>query len=217
VVRSRKQPPVRRGYTLVEMLFVQGVIVVLVTMSWPALRHSLSKSRLRNAARSVCVELAHARLESIESGNSHEFRYQPNTGRYEIRQNAVPLDEGTESPFLDASFSSDTVPLSAANDASGQQENLLHIGQLPEDIRFADLAGEEASLRDEDISHDDPANDIRKEDDGWSEPVIFYPSGTTTTTSFRIAGSRGFYVDVRLRGLTGVATIGELQRHEEAE
>jgi len=217
VVRSRKKPLVRRGYTLMEMLFVQGIIVVLVTMSWPALRHSLSKNRLRNAARSVCVELAHARLEAIETGNSHEFRYQPNTGRYEIRQNAAPLDEGTESPFLDSSFSSDTMPRSADDDATGQDEQFLHSGQLPEGIHFVDVVGEEDSLLDDDVSHEEPAHDLRTDDDGWSEPVIFYPSGTTTTTSLRISGSRGFYVDVRLRGLTGVATIGELQRHEEAE
>src|SRR4029078_4470098 len=70
------RPVSRRGYTLMEMLLVQGVIVAFVAMSWPALKGSLEKNRLLAAARQVRTELVQARLKATETGVAQQFRYQ---------------------------------------------------------------------------------------------------------------------------------------------
>ena len=53
-----------------------------------------------------------------------------------------------------------------------------------------------------------------KREEGWSDPIVFYPNGRTENAHIRIKGERNAVVDVSLRGLTGVATAGK-PRHEE--
>ena len=52
------------------------------------------------------------------------------------------------------------------------------------------------------------------DEEGWSDPIVFYPNGRTENAHIRIKGERNAVVDVSLRGLTGVATAGK-PRHEE--
>jgi hypothetical protein len=60
-----------------------------------------------------------------------------------------------------------------------------------------------------------PAQDAHSEQ--WSAPIVFYPNGRASNARIRLAGPRDFFVDVTLRGLTGTATISELQRIKDPE
>lgn len=42
--------------------------------------------------------------------------------------------------------------------------------------------------------------------------ILFYPNGRTFNAHFRLHGQYSYYVDVRLRGLTGTSTIGPIGR-----
>ena len=40
--------------------------------------------------------------------------------------------------------------------------------------------------------------------------VYFYPDGTTSSARVTLANDRSMFVDVRLRGLTGIAVVGDV-------
>jgi Tfp pilus assembly protein FimT len=48
-------------------------------------------------------------------------------------------------------------------------------------------------------------------ENGWSEPVLFYPDGTSSDAVVTLANRFGRTIDVNLRGLTGVAIVGLVQ------
>ena len=44
----------------------------------------------------------------------------------------------------------------------------------------------------------------------WSTPIFFYPDGTTSAAAVLLKNDRGRCIEVRLRGLTGIAKISEM-------
>ena len=48
----------------------------------------------------------------------------------------------------------------------------------------------------------------------WSTPIFFFPDGTTSTAAVLLKNDRGKCVEIRLRGLTGAGTIGEITTPE---
>ena len=47
---------------------------------------------------------------------------------------------------------------------------------------------------------------------GWSRPVLFYPDGSTSTAAIVLRHSTVGQLTVKLRGITGEATVGEVMR-----
>jgi len=197
----------RRGFTLSEMLVVLGILVTVTALAQPALRGALGDSRLRSAAKLVRVELAKARLRAMQSGIAQHFRYQLGKNRFQIVP-AVAV-ETTERGLSGRQASGDNIKPAtnprqrAATDASraGGTAEQLPSQELPEGICFEPAAN-------------DPLAAPVAGEEGWSDPIVFFPNGRTENAHIRIKGERNAVVDVSLRGLTGVATAGK-PRHEE--
>jgi Tfp pilus assembly protein FimT len=199
----------RSGYTLSEVLLVLGVIAGVAALAQPALRSSLGDSRLRSAARQVRTELAKARLKAMQSGLAQCFRYQLDNGRFEV----IPAEAMAEE--LNGTFNS--------GDSSQQQMASLETtgpqnassGLQPE----AEPAA--AKVVQQDLPDGvlfDPVEEhltAAVDEEGWSDPIVFYPNGRAADATIRLRGERGAVVDVSLRGLTGVATASK-PRHEKA-
>jgi len=188
---------------LIELLLVLAVILAFVGMSWPVLSRALSKSRLRDAARQVRIGLVKARLRAIESATMCEFRFQPGQRAYEYGP-ATPFGESED---LGAA---PLAPLVAAEDEGSGQRGLSSAAavrmQLPDGIWFGDSDSTGAALI-------EPRPDAFGEAE-WSAPILFRPNGAAANARIRLRGRRGSYVDVTLRGLTGVVEVGELRRDE---
>jgi prepilin-type N-terminal cleavage/methylation domain-containing protein len=91
---ARRHNSVRRGFTLVELLVVVGIVVLLASIAIPAMRPALEGSRIREAARSVNVYLGWARNRALETGRPHgvlfeRFDRQPDASIV-LRQVEVP-------------------------------------------------------------------------------------------------------------------------------
>ena len=186
----------RGGFTLSEMLFVLSVLVAVTALSQPALREALSDSRLRAAAKQVRVELAKTRLKAMKSGIALQFRYKLGNSRFEIAPNspAEESDRATAHGDRDRQRAGATNP--AADEIVGQD--------LPQGISFE--VDEQAEVQ--------AASASVVGEDGWSDPIVFYPNGRTENAHIRLKGDHHAFVEVLLRGLTGVATAGK-PRHEE--
>ncbi len=192
----------RRGYTLSEMLAVLGVLVIVAALAQPTLRSALSDSRLRSAARQVRAELAKTRLRAMQSGVAQRFRYQSGKNRFEIAPAAhdalaASADVSAEEPT--ERRREDTEP--AADGALPTPGRSVVEQELPSGVNFEPVEQHRTASIDE---------------EGWSEPIVFYPNGRTADAHIRLRGERNAVVEVSLRGLTGVATAGK-PRHEQED
>jgi prepilin-type N-terminal cleavage/methylation domain-containing protein len=180
-----------RGYTLMEMLIVLAVLAALAAMSWPALRGSLEKSRLQNAAKQLGTEIVRARLRAIEMGRPYQLRFEPGGNRLEV---------GPCPTFAE--------PTAATINNPEQEERPTEI-ELPEGVTF--MASDPAAAAPE----PEPESAADQWSAGeWSVPIVFQPSGRSSNARFRLSAGQNYSLEVTLRGLTGNATIGPLQRLE---
>jgi prepilin-type N-terminal cleavage/methylation domain-containing protein len=201
----------RRGFTLIEMLVVLAVLAVLTSLGWPAVRNMLGRSEFRNAAKQVRVAMIQARLAAIESAAPRKLRYRPGTGKYEV----APLQTALDSPR--------PTPGRTSRNPASHDEPIQ--GALPAGVTFQEAAARtsgrstagEANSRDVGQTAEPPAVESERSDDaGWSPPILFFPDGKSSSARVRLAGPRGLWVEVTLRGLTGATRIGPIQRREES-
>jgi prepilin-type N-terminal cleavage/methylation domain-containing protein len=192
-LRHRPPVPPRRAFTLLELLVVLAVLAALAALSWPAVRGLLEKTHLQSAAKQLRAALVRARLDAMESGSVRQFRYQPGTGHYEISA-AATLD-AAEDPGFEGEGGPAPGPKSAVADA------------LPGGAVFEGTETVEDLLG---------ASDLLEAlaDGPRSAPVWFYPNGRTSSARFRLAGQRGYTIELVLRAVTGTVVIGELQKAE---
>lgn len=184
----------RRGFTLVELLLVLALAVVLAALSWPAVRGPLSRMRLRQSAGQLEAIFAEAKYQAITTGDVYEVRYQRGGGRLEWSPSV-----------LFASYAEEEVKTTSEDTPSRRHEF-----SLPPGIAFADDA---TTLSVDDgvdaVSSAERAG-VGETDDAsrdWSEPIWFYPDGTSSDAVIRLASRLGVAVQVRLRGLTGTARV----------
>lgn len=184
----------RRAITLLEVLLVLALLVMLSAMTWPALDRPMSNQRLRKAADQVRTGWARARVEAMTTGQTFAFRCTIGENRFEIAAQAGP--EAVDSPPADQ----------AAPAAASRQYS------LPEDIRFAGgqtLFDSRAAMFGQSEGETVPA------EGQVSEPILFYPDGTTSTATLILENQYHRQIEISLRGLTGVMTVGEPRAAED--
>ncbi len=195
-----------RAFTLVEVLLVLSLIVVFGAIAWPVLRYSLASQRLRSAADQIRVEFTRARLAAIKDQIPYLFRYLPGEATYSLQ----PVGESAVAGF---------VGLGAWDVAGGGSESnvvgtpaLIQEKSLPEGVVF--VAG--SSRRDlrAEVVLEEWASVSGQVALAWSDPIIFFPDGTTTDAELTLGNDQGRQITVFLRGITGTVLIGSVVRTE---
>ena len=196
--RRRSSRPNRHAVTLLEVLLVLAVLVALASITWPAMQRPLSTQRLRKAADAVRVVWARARVKAMSTGQTLVFRYSVEGDRYSIQYHAGP------------EFSADTASAEAQDSVTNDQDPLAFVfgrepklpegvifmsGETAEDTRAGSLLLEEAPMAEAGTT--------------WSEPILFYPDGTSSTVRLMLRNEFDRAIELSLRGLTGVVTVGE--------
>jgi prepilin-type N-terminal cleavage/methylation domain-containing protein len=209
--RAKSVRPGRRAFTLLELLLTLCLLVVLAALTWPALGRPMANQRLRSAADEVRTQWARARVAAISSGRVYAFRYAPNSDRYAVR----PLD--TSEFCMEGQGTEGTTPVEA--EAGGAVVVTSREQRLPEGVLFT--AGEklpEASAASSAAPSVPASQEGLTSEEGlaWAEPILFHPDGTTSTAQLRLVNEHGATVDVSLRGLTGLSTVGPVTRSQEA-
>jgi prepilin-type N-terminal cleavage/methylation domain-containing protein len=195
--------PIRRGFTLVEVLLVMSLLVLLTALVLPALGGPLERARMRRAADQVRAAWTKARVEAMRSGGVQVFTYAPGGREYRIEPRSA--SPATFDPAGGAALAVDPQVAAAVVEA-----------KLPEGVVFASdddwlraMSGEAADPVDDELL--DPLGGLAG-GAASSPPIFFFPDGTSSTASLVLRGRRGYCVDVSLRGLTGVAAMGEIRR-----
>ena len=188
----------RPAPTLFEVLLVLALLVVIGAVATPLLTGSLARARLENSGELVRVAWARARLAAMQAGEPYVFRYEPKGSRYQI----VLLSAITAEDAEDVN----TLPPEDEADAEYAEADMLRLSKsrLPQEIVFASgdvsavpqLAGAAATAG------------------GWSQPIMFYPDGTTSDAAVLIADASDETMRVTLRGLTGISRASEVGSEE---
>lgn len=189
-LRSSDNP--RVGYSLVELLIVLAVLALMAGLTLPALRGPLEKSRLRGAGRQMQATLAKARSLAIRTGREHWLTYEIDGPAWRIEAKPEPIDavDDVASVLGQPSAEAPATP----------EIVMVREGDLPAGVVFSD----QGAITDID-EFAEPDVTLEPQTEKWSEPIRFKPNGRSEDATIRIAGTRDFVTEVRLRGLTGIA------------
>ena len=225
---ARQRLPHSRGFTLLEMLIVLAILAAVAAWTWPSMRRQMIASELRDAGKQVRDQLARARHRAVDTGTLQQFRFQPGKRGFEVTVLPLATLGCNTASTLTADTSAVGGALGTTRDDPQQPRADRH--ELPEGAYFlsAAAAADDTSIAGFDSGTDPPDSAVEdnssappveptdlatnQADDIWSQPIVFYPNGRTTDATIRLANRTGAHLDVTLRGLTGVAKVGRLQR-----
>ena len=211
---------IRRGFTLLELLLVLALAGMMLAIAWPSLNRSLDTQRLKRGADLVRTHLLRARTKAITSGEIVSFRHQIDGSQFRVEQQSnygAILESGAMaaggSPVGGAGgMGGASASSSAGASGAASAASLPPVEeQLPEGVKF--LQGQVGSdPRMGYISINDRFTSIN--DAAWSQPILFFPDGTTTGAKIRVQGERERMIEIELRALTGGVKVGEIGQAE---
>lgn len=173
-----------QGYSLIELLFVLGLMATLGALALPNMMGSLDELRARGAARYLSGRLQHTRMEALVRRASAAMRFTPAGGSFTY---AVYVDgnrDGVRSQDISRGIDRRLGP----DEQLRHQFSGVDFGVLP------DLPRIDAS------SAPPGADPVRL---GTSNMVVFTAEGTATPGSLYILGRGATQFAVRIFGETG--------------
>jgi prepilin-type N-terminal cleavage/methylation domain-containing protein len=195
-------PRPRRGVTLIELLLVLALLVIIAALAWPMLQRSFESQRLRKAADLIEAEWGRARVQAMSTGRIHIFQYVVGGGGYAThRRSGCEVSAGDAASQGPAGF----------GEAAGTPAPLENQRTLPDGVTFA---GSQTAIDSRAEMAAADSSQLHPTDQGWSEPIFFYPDGTTSTARLVLANGSGRTIELALRGLTGVVTVSDVAAQE---
>jgi Tfp pilus assembly protein FimT len=188
-----------------EMLLVLAVLVAVGAMVLPALHGPLEDQRLLKSADLIRAQWTKARVTAMKNGQMYVFRFVTASDEYAIEPWSGDVDttEASQEALLNQ-----TLPLPRS---TADSRHLLGVSgqRLPDGIQF--FLGEtqtDARLAQTEAGTAAPAAE------NTVPPIVFYPDGSTSDARLVLTNER-FFVEVTLRGLTGMVRVSELLSSEE--
>lgn len=196
----------RKAFTLIEMLLVLALLVMLAAMTWPAMDRPMANQRLRKAADKVRTAWVKARVDAMSTGQTLVFRCTLDSDEYTLESQTGPesvdfMTSSNEGQFGDTTEIS-TEPLSS------KTRHLL------KDIRFVD--GEVTFDTRATILADSTGETSTDAAGLGLDPILFFPDGTTSTAKLILENQHQRRIELSLRGLTGVITVGDTYPAEDS-
>jgi len=197
----------RRGYTLLELLLVVGILMICAGAVAPSVMGMMANYHLKEGVQRVQAALAATRVHAIDATSTYQFRFEPG-GRHFL---AVPTDN-------------DAIGTGGSALGAGGQSlagGLFESGSLPENLSFQTSASQGLPQEVPSLpAGNDPgwtgalaripdAHDFAQVN--WSEPICFHTDGTATDTTFTVVDSRGVGYRFTIREVTGEIFVHRLE------
>ncbi|MGD0382278.1 MAG: hypothetical protein ABSA77_02075 [Thermoguttaceae bacterium] len=208
------------------------LLVIIGAMAWPQLEKTFSYQRLRKSADIVRTQWSKARVEAMRMGAIRVFRYEIEGNKYRIdmlTSDPAALLNGTT---VDPASNDSAQSLLANNTGSSQNNSSLNAAPacleqtLPKDVFFVSsqtglgaLTGtitnntstdNNSSVGDMPSSDAYVASNVASAGSGWSEPIFFYPDGTTSNAQLLLRNKEGRMIELFLHGLTGIVKVSDV-------
>lgn len=186
------------------MLLVLAVLVVLAAVSVPVFYRSVRDATLRSAAEQVRTEWNKAHIKAMKSGRIQVYRFQPGGRKFQIEPYTA-VDDTVDAVNSTSTFA----PPPPAPSPDNTNENSRT--QLPEGIKFLEgMTAEEERAKSVEESMGGGGG-------GLSKPILFYPDGVTSDAWLVVVDEHNSAIRVELRGLTGLAILGDITTPGEAQ
>jgi Tfp pilus assembly protein FimT len=191
--------------TLLEVLLTLCLLVILAALTWPAVGRPMARQRLRDGAEQVRAAWVRARVEAMSTGRLHVFRV-TSEDNFAVESQAGDDDSPSPTP------AGDTAAAAGTGDVAQRPTH-----RLPNRVRFA------ASQTANDPLTPTPAVGATATADmsasanlgpGLSDPVYFFADGSCSTVQIRLQNEYQQTINLSLRGLTGVVTLGDVRTAE---
>jgi hypothetical protein len=185
----------KRRYLRIEAAIVVLALVLVAVVAWTLLRGPLSRRQVHDAADTIRTALFRARQDAMRNSQVYVFQYKTGSGAYRL----APQHESGSQASASAK--------SAEDEPLAPDDNWLRpeSGDLPQGIQF--LAGANPDSGSDPATHVAALNEDAGE--GWSDPIFFYPDGTTSDAQLSVANNQKYTVHIKLRGVTGNVTVGQ--------
>jgi len=195
-----------------ELMLVLAVLVAVAAIALPALHGPMEDQKLRKAGDLILAQWGQARVLAMKTGTIHVFKYDIGMDTYRIEPWVGELDQQLEASTEEVLPVNQPVdPLALQNPRVIRDPLGIPGLKLPDGIRF--FMGD-TKLDTRIMSLDTTSNDILTSDTGAAIPIVFYPDGSTSTARLVLTNDR-FFVDLRLRALTGLSRSSGLVTQEE--
>ena len=209
----------RRGFTLFELLVVAALVIVIGGLIYPALVSTTETQSLIRSGDTIRTYFARSRNEAMRTGQTLALRYQIGGNQFVIE----PWDTGDSS--VESSITASNFNLlgqleqTTNDDRSVTKRLLQQVQTLPDKVVFAagtqafdsrELVQSEPTLN-PNAENMDTSSVTDLVDGVWSQPILFYPDGSTSQSEVRIGTEDlQIFVLVRIRGLTGIAYVTKI-------
>ncbi len=211
--------------TLLELMLVLALMVMIGALVVPSLRGPFENYRLRKAGELVRVQWTKARVRAMKTGQIQMFQFAPGQSEFTIQPYYTEQDyletDLEHSPGGQLSGGSGVAPTgpldpgsmpagSPSSDAPAMQGDWNH--RLPDGVVFVGgmVKSDTRTIQIEQQTQDGLALMT-----GGTEPILFYPDGTTSDAEVSLSNDQQQYIRVTLRGLTGTVKVSRLMTAEE--
>lgn len=202
----------RTAFTLLELLLTISVLAAIAAVAIPHAGLLLGDRRLVRAGDQLRVEITRLRVDAMRQGRilMMEGMVEGSTLRvkpfYSVSDSTEALDQtGSQSALMTGAQQGVSVAITVDEEAEEAID-------LPENVTIKSV-GVVSAARAVEIEQATLAN----QSEGWSRPILFYPDGSTSTAMIVLAHESIGNVVVKVRGITGETTVGQVIGEEEVQ
>ena len=88
--------PARRGFTLIEVLVVVGIMGILMAVAYPSILNTMAVRNLENSSRQIQTYLQRTKLQAVDSKINHRVRFYQVDGNWVYEMERMQADLTTE-------------------------------------------------------------------------------------------------------------------------
>ena len=199
----------RSGFTLLELLLVMSLLAVVSSIAIPQVAWLLADQKIVRAGNLLREEMMRTRLEAMRSGRIYVIEAELESANIRVKpyfsltDSVNAIDQtGTQSALLNGA---DQGQITAVN-VDEEAERTI---ELPEEV-FVKAVAVVSSARSMEIEQ----ATMNNQSQGFGQPILFYPDGTTSTAAVVLSHPTHGSLTVKMRGITGDVTVGELGANE---
>jgi prepilin-type N-terminal cleavage/methylation domain-containing protein len=224
----------RRGFTLIELLLTLSVIVAIGAIALPGLFDILAERQLVRGGNGVRIAMVQARLEAMRTGRTQMMRFQTGGPQFKVEpfvtagdvtESADMLGQGTSvavggvataaAPNMAVINPATATAVSAADrdPMDPRMDNEYLPGEVVFGVAQVQATARSATLQQQGATLNPSMGSASAAPDSggqWSEPVMFYPDGTTSNAVVSVTLENIGQVLVKIRGLTGETDVTEV-------